>query len=186
MSRQHNNSTVDTAAYNAPRLFFGWVLVLMLGMGNAWALKSDSKQPINLEADSADINDATKTSIFTGSVVMTQGTIRITGNYLKIIQKATKTGGDSYWVKGTPAHFQQEIEGKPGELVRGHANQIEYFSDSEFLHLIDDAYITQEGDTVRSDKITYDKLRSLIKGGAAAKGKERVRMVIQPKQDETP
>lgn len=160
--------------------------MLSLGMNPAWALKSDSKQPINLEADSADIDDAKKTSVFTGSVVMTQGSIRITGDYLKIVQKAGKSGGDSYWVRGNPAHFQQEVEGKPGEFVRGHASQIQYYSDSEFLHLIDNAHITQEGDTVNTDQITYDKLRSLIKGGAAAKGKERVRMVIQPKKDETP
>lgn len=167
-------------------LFLSGLLALSLGVGPAWALKSDSKQPINLEADSADIDDAKKTSVFTGSVVMTQGSIRITGDYLKIVQKAGKGGGDSYWVRGNPAHFQQEIEGKPGELVRGHALQIQYYTDSEFLHLIENAYITQEGDTVNTDQITYDRVRSLIKGGAAAKGKERVRMVIQPKKDEEP
>lgn len=161
-------------------------LVLCLGASHAWALKSDSKQPIHLEADSADIDDATKTSVFTGNVVMTQGSIRITGNYLKTIQKATKGGGDSYLAKGGPAHFEQEVEGKPGEFVRGHADAIQYYSDSEFLHLIGNAYINQEGDTVQTDQITYDRLRSLVKGGAAAKGKERVRMVIQPKKDDKP
>lgn len=180
---------------NKPFLELGWglvsaifllLLVTGLASGPAWALKSDSKQPIHLEADSADIDDATKTSIFTGSVIMTQGTVRITGNYLRTMQKATKGGGDSYLAKGSPAYFKQEIEGKPGQFVEGHADSIQYFSDSEFLHLIGNAYITQEGDTVQTDQITYDRIRSLVKGGAAAKGKERVRMVIQPKKDNKP
>ena len=152
-------------------------------IGVAFALKTDVDQPLNLEADSADIDDAKKKKVFTGNVIVTQGSIKLTCDKLTVLQNAAPNGGDRFFAKGRPARFQQEIEGKPGEYVRGHASNIQYDTGSEFLHLIDNAFITQEGDTFQTDRITYDKVNSLVKGGTAAKGKERVRMVIQPKKD---
>jgi lipopolysaccharide export system protein LptA len=161
-----------------------WVCILLMLLPlPVWALKSDAGQPINIEADSADIDDNNKTRTFTGNVVVTQGSIRLSGNRLVVYQNATAKGGNRFHATGSPARFQQELESRPGEWVRGHAKRIEYDSDSEFLHLIGNAFITQEGDSARTDRITYDKVRNLVKGGAAAKGRERVRMVIQSNKD---
>jgi lipopolysaccharide export system protein LptA len=41
------------------------------------ALSSDREQPINLEADAADIDDLKGISIYTGNVVLTQGSMVI-------------------------------------------------------------------------------------------------------------
>jgi lipopolysaccharide export system protein LptA len=162
-----------------------WFLIgfWLLPSGLAHALKTDVDQPVNLEADSADIDDANKKRVFTGNVLMTQGSIRLTCNQLTQLQAAGDQGSDRYHAKGGPARFKQEIEGKPGQYVEGHAEQIDYDAHSEFLVLSGNAFVTQEGDTFQSDRITYDRVRSLVKGGAAAKGKERVRMVIQSKKD---
>lgn len=162
-----------------------WFLIgcWLLPGGLAHALKSDVDQPVNLEADSADIDDANKKRVFTGNVVMTQGSIRLTCDQLTQLQEAGEQESSRYHAKGGPARFKQEVEGKPGQFVEGHADRIDYDARSEFLVLNGNAFITQEGDTFKSDRITYDKVRSLVKGGAAAKGKERVRMVIQSKKD---
>lgn len=161
-------------------------LILLLLSGSAWGLKTDSDQPIYLEADSADIDDANNRSIYSGNVIVTQGTIRLTGDKVIVIQKPEGKGGDQFYASGNPSTFRQEIEGKPGEFVRGKAKKIEYQSDSELLFLIDGAHLTQEGDSFSSDRITYDREKSILKGGSAAKGKQRIHMTMQPKKDEAP
>ncbi|MBF0255155.1 MAG: lipopolysaccharide transport periplasmic protein LptA [Gammaproteobacteria bacterium] len=169
-----------------PRLFQSKIiglLALWLCAQPLWALKSDADQPVNLESDSADIDDASRTRIFTGNVLVTQGSIRVSGDRLEVKELGADPVTNRFVATGRPARFQQEIDGKPGELVKGHADRIEYDDNSEFLHLIGNAFLSQEGDTVRTDRITYDRVSSLVKGGASAKGKERVRMVIQSKKD---
>ena len=54
----------------------------------AHGLASDKDQPIEVEADSAELDDAKKISIYRGNVVVTQGTIRMTGDVM------TGTGGE--------------------------------------------------------------------------------------------
>lgn len=160
------------------------LLALMLALSplTAAALKSDADQPIHLESDSADLDDQTRTRTFTGNVVVTQGSIRVRADRLVVKELDAQT--NHFRATGNPARFQQELDGKPGELVKGHADIIEYDSTSEFLYLIGNAFLIQEGDTVRTDRITYDKIRSVMKGGTSAKGKERVRMVIQSKKEQ--
>ena len=43
-----------------------------------FALESDKNQPIEVEADSAELDDIRNVSIYTGQVVLTRGTIRMT------------------------------------------------------------------------------------------------------------
>jgi lipopolysaccharide export system protein LptA len=64
--------------------------------------------------------------------------------------------------------------------VKGEARRAEYEVGTENLILIGDAVVVQGKDSMRSDRIIYDRVRSVVKAGAAAKGKERVRISIQP------
>jgi lipopolysaccharide export system protein LptA len=50
------------------------------------------------------------------------------------------------------------------------------------LYLIGNAVLTQGKDTFKSDRIAYDRKKSLIKGGTSAKGKQRVRVTIKSKK----
>ena len=145
------------------------------------ALKSDAKQPIYIEADSAELDDANNTTTYTGNVILTQGTLRLSGDTITIRQRSANKEGD--WdhleVIGRPARLEQEMEGKRGRYVRGRSDRIEYLKGSDLLHFIGHAVVVQGRDTFRSDRITYDRLNSLVKGGAAAKGKRRIRITIQ-------
>jgi len=47
----------------------GLLLMLSMTAFNASAEKADREQPINLEADAVTVNDAKKTSIYTGNVI---------------------------------------------------------------------------------------------------------------------
>jgi len=158
--------------YRANPLF---ALFLALVSGTAFALDSDSMQPIELAADSVDFNEAEGLSIYKGDVDLRQGSIRLRGDLVTVYQD----GLDPKRVvaEGRPVKFEQLID--KGQ-VKGEALRVEYEVNSENIILIGDAVLTQGKDSMRSDRIVYDRINSVVKAGAAAKGKQRVRITIQP------
>jgi len=142
----------------------------------ATALESDKDQPIQIEADSVDIDDGKGTSTYKGNVELTQGSIRITADRVTITQHQGQS--DHVEAVGSPVTFRQRTEGAKG-IIKGRAKRAEYDANSEMLYLIDEAVLTQGSDSFKSDRITYDRARSVVKAGASAKGKKRVRVTIQ-------
>ncbi len=161
---------------------FGLFLLCCLS-GTALALQSDSEQPFNLEADGVEINDATGVSIYQGNVIITQGTIRITADQVTVTQSPGQ--GDHIVAEGKPVRFQQRVEGKK-QLVKGHSKKAIYDTDSEILTMIGDAVMTQGKDSFKSDRIIYDRVKGQVRAGSKAKGKQRVRVTIQPKKKRKP
>jgi len=145
----------------------------------AFALKSDKDQPIYVEADGVDLDDKKGLSTYKGNVVLTQGSIIIKADKVTVTQ--IQGNKDHIEATGQPVTFQQQTEGKKG-LFKGRAKKAEYTSDSETLYLTGDAVLTQGKDTFKSDKITYDRARAVVKAGASAKGKQRVRVTIGGKK----
>src|SRR5690554_3283058 len=75
--------------------------------GLAHALPSDSSQPINVQADSAEMDDKRGVAIYRGDVVITQGTLKITGDTVTIT--LTKNGDiDVFTSVGEPAYYEQQ------------------------------------------------------------------------------
>lgn len=153
-------------------------LLLAAGAGPAAALESDKDQPLDLEADSAEIDEAKGVSVYTGNVIAIQGSMRLEADRLLIFHTGSKA--ERIEAEGKPAKFQQLTEDSP-EPVKARGLRMEYKLDSEELILIGDAVVVQGKDTFKSDRITYDRVKSVVKGGAAAKGKERVRIRVDPK-----
>jgi len=149
--------------------------------GPAPGLSTDKDQPLDLEADSAEIDEAKGLSTYAGNVVATQGSMRLESDRLIIFHKGSKA--ERLEAVGKPARFQQLADDSP-EPVKARAQLMEYRFDSEELLLTGDAVVLQGKDTFKSDRITYDRVRSVVKGGAAAKGKERVRITVDPKPRE--
>lgn len=150
-------------------------LLLLVTASAVSALESDSRQPIELSADSVDINEAKGLSIYKGDVDLRQGSIRLRSDVVTVYQ----VGRDPSKVvaEGRPVKFEQRLE---KGLVQGQALRMEYEVNSENIILIGDAVVNQGKDSVRSDRIVYDRINSVVKAGAAAKGKQRVQISIQP------
>ena len=156
-------------------------LVLALAAGQAAALATDKDQPIDLEADAADIDEAKGVSIYTGNVIATQGSMRLESERLTVHHpggKAQRIEAD-----GKPARFQQTPDGQTVP-VRARANHLDYLINSEELVMTGNAELIQGRDTFKSDRIVYDRVKSVVKGGAAAKGSERVRITVDPKSQQ--
>jgi lipopolysaccharide export system protein LptA len=164
------------------RRFILLACALMLALAPAArALKSDADKPVEISADRLDHTgsgkDNTATSVYTGHVVITQGSIRITAD------KATLHLENGKLVKaflvGSPATFRQKRA--DGEPIRGHADTIHYDTQAHAVVLIDDAKVHQGDELVTAKYIRYDYQRqSVVAHRAKRKKHGRVHIVIPP------
>lgn len=150
----------------------------------AHALPSDSNQPINVQADSAEMDDKRGVAIYRGDVVITQGTLKITGDTVTIT--LDKNGDiDIFTSEGKPAYYEQ-LPSENKEIVQAYGLTIQYFAANEKIIIIDQAKVIQQGNTFRGEKIVYDTKREIVTAGRGKQGtittpEPRIDMVIQPR-----
>ncbi len=150
-------------------------LLLAVLTATATALESDKQQPIQLAADSVDVDQSKGVSIYRGDVDLRQGSIHLQADIVTVQHRGKKPS--KIVAEGRPVKFSQQSNKGP---VKGQARRAEYEVNSENLVLIGDAVLVQGKDSMRSDRIVYDRVRSVVKAGAAAKGKQRVQITIDP------
>ena len=159
-------------------LMIFWIALLIANP--VLALSTDRKQPISIEADEAMIDDAKGIAVYTGNVIVSQGSIRINSAKLTLhytnkqtLEKAVATG--------KPVRFKQTPDGKKPDL-HAKAHRMEYYAHKDMLHLTKEAMVWQGEDKFTGAHISYDTKRGIIR---AEKGKSktgRVSVTIQPKQ----
>ena len=148
----------------------------------AAAQSGDANQPIRIQANAATLDDRKNVAVYTGNVIITQGSMRLTGSRVTLtldnageVQKLVSTG--------SPATFRQTPAG--GKQVDARALTIEYHADTERVVLIEQAFLEQAGNTFQGQRVTYDIQRQVVDAGraTAADGEsgERVEIIIQPR-----
>lgn len=165
----------------------------LLAPDRAWALSTDREQPIEIEADFAELDDEEGTTVYIGNVVVVQGSIRMTGDRLRVNFTPERELEDAY-LEGRLATFKQTPdEGK--EDVEGEAINIEYHALENMIYLIEKAKVTQGERLTQGHRINYDTERSIVTVRSAratsadkdSQPKEtsgRVRIIIPPKKKE--
>jgi len=161
----------------APALLFA----LLMLTGATHALPEDERQPIEIEADRAELDDATGTATYSGSVRLDQGSLKVRAARLIIetdaqrVQRITAEGDRD---QNLPAHYEQTPE--PGaEPVRARAHTIIYYTDAGRIELLGAAQLEQAEDRFEGDVISYDLTTRKVAASAGADGAP-VRMVIEP------
>jgi len=161
------------------------LMTLMLSAFGVQAEKADREKPIELEADTVTVNDAKKTSIYTGNVILTQGTLMIRGD--KLVVREDQQGFQHSTSYGNPTTFKQKRDGKD-EYMEGSAQRIEYDGRMDKVQLYTKAWVKRGEDIVHGDYISYDanaEYAEVIGGGSqaatAATPTGRVKAIIQPK-----
>ncbi len=169
--------------------------------GAVHAEKADRAKPMNIEADALRHDELKQTSVFTGRVVMTKGTIVLRGARLDVRQDAD---GYQYGVvtaePGKRAFFRQKrdtLPGAPDEFIEGESETIEYDGKADNVRFITRAELRRYRGSALSDEITgavivYNNLtdvftvdgqrtRSTNAAGDASTSGSRVRAVLAPK-----
>lgn len=167
--------------------------VLAVSWGPAAAEKADRNKPMNVEADALRYDDLRQTSVFTGRVVVTKGTIVIRGAKVEVRQDPD---GYQHGVvtaePGKLAYYRQKREGLD-EYIEGESQTIEYDGKADRVKFIGRAEMRRYrgaalNDEITGSVITYDNTTDVftVDGGpaggapAAAQG-GRVRAVLAPR-----
>lgn len=155
--------------------------------GTALGERADRDKPVHIEADQVTIDDVRQVGIFTGDVVMTQGTLSINGDQVEARQG--QGGFEHGTATGKPAGFRQKREGT-NEFVEGSGARIEYDAISGVVNIYGQAHVKRGQDDVRGDHIIYDARKETfqVTGGQPQQQqqqpggkKERVVVTINPK-----
>lgn len=174
--------------------------VLLPCCGVAMAERADRDKPMNIESDALRYDDAKQTSVFTGRVVLTKGTMLIRGAQMDIRQD--NDGNQFGIVKAEPgklAFFRQKRDaraGEPDEYMEGEAELINYDGKADTVTFQKRAVLrryvgSKLNDEITGDVIVYDNTTSVltVDGGPARSGPDgssgRVRAVLTPRTDGT-
>jgi lipopolysaccharide export system protein LptA len=136
-------------------------LALALVAASALAEKADRSKPMNVESDTLRYDDLNQTSVFTGKVVVTKGTIVIRG--AQMVVKQDPEGYQSGNVSAEPgkkAFFRQKRDGVD-EYIEGESDVIEYDGKSDRVRFVGRAEMRRLRGAVVNDEtsgsiITYD------------------------------
>lgn len=155
------------------------LLICLLAPAAVYALSGDREQPMTLEADSVSIDESTGVSLYEGNVVVAQGSLRLWADRLWIHRRDGRT--EKLISEGAPTRFRQLTDDR--QEVRGRALRAEFYVDRDQLLLFDEAVLEQGADQFRSDRIVYNRATSQVLAGTSADGKQRVRVIIEPRKD---
>jgi lipopolysaccharide export system protein LptA len=155
----------------------------------ALAERADRFKATNVEADRMDYDDLKQVNVFTGSVLLTKGTITLRAD--RLVLRQDPEGYQHATAEGGPASFRQKRDGLD-EWVEGYGEDVRYDGRTETLRLTGKARIrrlegTRVVDEIEGAVIVYDSRteRFSVDGGeggpAASSG--RVKVVIQPRLD---
>lgn len=156
--------------------------VLALGSLQALALPSDKSQNMTVSSGEATINSKLNTTVLSGPVKITQGTLEINADKVTL-RYDDKRNLQSLLAEGEPARFQQQLEAnKP--LVKAEANSITYSVSKEHLTLEKNAFVEQNGATTRGGRIDYDMTTGSAHAVGEGSNSGKVEFVIPPQATE--
>jgi lipopolysaccharide export system protein LptA len=167
--------------------------IIGLVSSDVHALSTDREEPIVIEAQAAEANNRTQITIYRGDVVITQGTLRITGdtvwihyNNANAITKAVS--------EGKPAKFRQLTDGSK-DYMTADAERMEYHAEQDLILLLGNARYGEGKDKITAPRIVYNSRQGRVQAGANPEGgqakepesgqpdkSDRVRITITPKK----
>lgn len=173
-------------------------LILCALMGAlAWpavAERADRQQPMTIEAErSSTVDLARRVVVFSGRVVLAQGTLRILADQVEVTDLgqgqriAVATG-----LPEQPVEFREKRDGLD-EFVEGRAQRIEYDSRDALIRLSGKAVVkrlrgTQLADLIEGETIVWNGAREFfsVLPAAPGAGGGRVRAVLAPAPSNAP
>jgi len=159
----------------------------VLSAGSVLAERGDSDKPVHLESDRATVentgrsNSNDRISVFTGNVVLTQGTLIIRSD--KMVIRENANGFQNVTAYGNLVSFRQKRDGMD-EYIEGWGERMEYDSAADKVELFNRARLKRGLDEVHGDYISYNATTEFfqVNNGIKTKSNSRVRAVIQPKK----
>ncbi|MFT6113202.1 MAG: lipopolysaccharide export system protein LptA [Oleispira sp.] len=165
------------------------VVLLLLTCFDAYSLESDADAEITIQSDRAEFDRKLGTAVYRGSVILQQGTLLINADQITLFSD-TEQRLNKAVAQGTPARFQQQMEGDKG-VTKGQGNVITYLTQDKTVSFFKDASLKQKGSSFSGNLITYDIVNENVKAKGQTESQAvpnidqpsgRIKMIIQPAQ----
>ena len=158
------------------------ILLLVACLLSLPSYAQQKKHPIFIESDTLLIEEKKGISHFSGQVKFKQGDLIIRADSIKAKSKSGKLS--TVVIKGKPIKLDQKSANK--KPITASANKIEYFADSEMVHLYGNALLQQGQQQFRGEHIQYSsRSQQVIANGNQQtvdnNRQGRVKAVIMPK-----
>ncbi|QCU89610.1 lipopolysaccharide transport periplasmic protein LptA [Thiomicrorhabdus sediminis] len=179
--------TRPATAKHSPTLAFKGIHLLLLvcswlATPYALAQTDESKQPIEISADSLISNEKSGLSTYRGNVVVKQGKITLNGDTVTVHHP----DGELTTVKasGNPARFKRYDE-KAQSWMTGEAQQIDYDAVKQTLIMTGQAKAEQPGKhLITGPKLVYDMQQQTLQANSTAEEKQRISVTLNPASKE--
>ncbi len=154
----------------------GYLMLALLSPA-CFGLTGDSTQPIHIESDRAERNEKQGVTIYQGSVIINQGSIRIEADIVSIYNKGDRV--QRIVCQGNLARYEQRPSRSEAPMI-AYAKTIEYSIAADAITLISMASLEHDGATITGDRIQYDLKNEVVKAKGDSTGRQRIQMVIPP------
>lgn len=152
-----------------------------------YALSTDKNQDIEIESDTANLDDTKNISIYSGNVVVVQGSMRITGDKMTIFYTEANEL-EKIIMEGKPATFKQ-LPDNSTVYDEAEAMIMEYYEINNLIVLSKNAKVKQGDRRLIADHVEYDTNLSQVRANSneAASGTgttedTRVKLIIPGKK----
>ena len=154
------------------------ILLMAFVSSLVFALPEDTKQPIEIEAQSVVVDETTGFNEFSGNVEVRQGSLLL---FAELIQVQTDNEEVvSMIAKGSlekPAKYIQSQENQ-ARLIEATATLITYDVDEGMIFLVGNAHLVQGFDSFSGDTLNYDINNDKVVVKGSEDGTERVKFKI--------
>lgn len=153
------------------------LLLLLAVSTSAHALEADRTQPVDVAADRSESSQKAGTTVLSGNVKITQGSMVITADKAEVFQpegaKITRV-----LLTGNPATLEQQLDGDGGRM-KAAARTVDYALSSNIVTLREQVRVEQTRGTMTGELIEYDIKTGQLKGGGGGTA-GRIQMRIEP------
>ncbi|OBT17419.1 lipopolysaccharide transport periplasmic protein LptA [Vibrio sp. UCD-FRSSP16_10] len=161
------------------KLSLSLLLAILLSPA-AYALSTDSEQPVYIDSDSQQLDMKSNKVTFIGDVVMRQGSIHVQGDKVIVFRNPKDGAIEKIEAFGELAKFSQKTD--DGKTIHGHAEELYYDMAADQLTMIKKAMLAQDDSTINGERIKYHITteKMVAEGGKGS----RVSTVLQPQPKE--
>ena len=154
------------------------ILLMVFVTSLVLALPEDTKQPIEIEAQSVAVDETTGFNEFSGDAEVRQGSLLLLAELIQVQTENEEVV--SMLAKGSlekPAKYIQSQENQ-ARFVEATATLITYDVDEGMIFLVGNAHLIQGFDSFSGDRLTYDINNDRVVVKSSEDGIERVKFKI--------
>lgn len=143
--------------------------------------QSDDLKPVEVVADQLDAAEKEGTSVYRGSVVITQGTTVITGDKITIQHPNSKLS--EAVALGNPATFKR-FSFEQQKWLTAKAQEITYNAQDKTLKFVGDARVEQAGEnSIQGPEIFYDLTQKTLSAKGSGELNQRIKVIFTPEPE---